>query len=397
MKKTPASIVIMALLTTLGFIRPSVSLALTCSGNTFSFVSFSDDYMMGAGSGLGEQVFGKMFGLDPNVAMIIANGDETDIRTARETVDYHLGSHLDCGAPEFPFFTALGNHNLDGEDTSLSWYTSTYANNWETNAAGSRLALQLPGLTNFRRGPLQVLKSSGTANFANGSVYSFDYRNAHFVVINNYENIIDDAAAGAWDVNGASVNNLENSQLDWLKADLQGTAKSIKFVFSHVGLVAPGPYSNSGIPGCVQYSDHVGPFHTSELAKVLSDANVTAVYRGHDHCPSRTLVDGNGAKVFERDYMDAYNDSTGRPYGNPALWQGLLGPGKVWQVDDGSVYNNMGFFTLTKVTDSSVTFETYRFDSPSGALSLWDSFTIPVSGAAVDTTPPAAPRGLALR
>jgi chitodextrinase len=68
-----------------------------------------------------------------------------------------------------------------------------------------------------------------------------------------------------------------------------------------------------------------------------------------------------------------------------------MGPGTFWQVDDGSGYNNVGFFVLAKVNPYSVTFETYRWNQSSGPLILWDSFTVPVPDAPPDTIAPSAP------
>ena len=376
-----------------------------CDSDTYSFVVYSDDYMTGPSSGFDLQILRKMFGLDPNIRMIFAAGDATPIRDARNAINTSLASHLNCGEPEFPFFPGMGNHNYD-QDTSISWFISTYANGWSTAAETSRLAKQLPGLTNFRRGPLAVLTPTGTNGVWDGTIYSFDFKNAHFVMLNNFEQAgapQPDVNYGVWDVNGPSVSDPSNSQLDWLRDDLARSTQPLKFVFSHVGNVAAWyALNNSMTVGCSQWSEHQtysqtdpnSPFHTRELAAVLAQQSGVTIFRGHDHCPSRHLVDANNLKVFERSYWDAYRD-TQRPFGDPSLWQNLMGPGKFWQVDDGSAYNNMGFFTLTKVTPYTVTFETYRWDQSGGPLTLWDSFTIPVPDAPPDVDAPSVPANVA--
>ncbi len=376
-----------------------------CDGDSYAFVVYSDDYMTGTWSGFDLQILRKMFGLDPSVRMIFSAGDVTPISDARTAIDADMASHLNCGEPEFPFFPAMGNHNYD-QDSSIAWFLGTYANDWAAAPEASRLALQLPGLTNFRRGPLEVLTPTGTSAIRDATIYSFDFKSAHFVVLNNFEQAgapQPDSNYGVWDVNGPDVSDPSNSQLDWLRDDLARTTRPLKFIISHVGNVAAW-YAMDGsmTPGCGQWSEHQAysqtdpnsPFHTRELAAVLAQYGGVTIFRGHDHCPSRALVDANDLKVFERTYWDTYNDPL-RPYGDPSLWQNLMGPGTFWQVDDGSGYNNVGFFVLAKVNPYSVTFETYRWDQSSGPLVLWDSFTVPVAGAPSDTTAPSVPTSVA--
>jgi chitodextrinase len=372
-----------------------------CAGDSYAFVVYSDDYMTGTSSGFDLQILRNMFGLDPNIRMIFAAGDVTPVRDARSAIDARMASHLSCGEPEFPFFPAMGNHSYD-QDSSIAWFTSTYTNDWTDAPQASRLAKQLPGATNFRRGPLAVLTPSASSSIWNGTIYSFDFKNAHFVVLNNFEQAgapQPDSNYGVWDVNGPNVSDPSNSQLDWLSDDLARTTQPLKFIFSHVGNVAAW-YAMDGsmTAGCGQWSEHQSssqsdpnsPFHTRELAALLAQQTGVTIFRGHDHCPSRQLVDASNLKVFERSYWDAYRD-TQRPFGDPSLWQNLMGPGRFWQVDDGSAYNNMGFFTLARVNPYFVTFETYRWDQSAGPLTLWDSFTVPVPDAPPDTEAPSVP------
>ncbi|MBZ5569958.1 MAG: putative Ig domain-containing protein, partial [Acidobacteriia bacterium] len=345
--------------------------SLDCNSTSFSFVNFSDDYMMGEGSGLDNGVLSRVYALDPNIRMAIGEGDLQNLQDARETVDAALSGKRPCGETEYPFFSTMGNHNYGSDDPTLSWWESTYGNNWSANAAGSRLALQLPGVSNFNRGPLQT-----SQRIPNAAVYSFDFKNAHLVFLDDFEKfspsstVSDDSQFGPSDANGATVDPT-SSQLDWLSQDLAATTQPVKFVFTHVGIVA-----HSYTSACSAWSEHNSDFNTSALAKVLAANNVTAIYRGHDHCPSRALLDGNRTVVWER----SWNDVNGGLKGDPSLWSGLIGAGKFWQVDDGSVYNDNGFYVITAVTPTSVTFSTYTFKSSAGNPVLWETFTIPLSG-----------------
>lgn len=405
-KKKSLGVCILAFVSSfLTLLSPPAAAQVDCEGNAYSFVLYSDDYMTGLFSGFETQILRKMYALDPNVRMIFTAGDVTPTQEARTAIDFNMAPLMTCGETEFPFFPAMGNHNYD-DDNSLSWFVNTYGTNWQEAPETSRLATQLPAISNFRRGPLQVLTPTGTRNILNATIYSFDFKNAHFVILNNFEQAgapQPDVNYGVWDVNGAAVNDITNSQLDWLRDDLARTTKPLKFIFSHVGSVAAWYAQNSSqTPNCPAWSEHQtyaqddpeSPFHTKELAAVLAQHTGVTIFRGHDHCPSRHLVDTNNHKVFERSYWDAYRD-TQRPFGNPSVWQNLMGPGKYWQVDAGSAYNSVGFFTLTKVNTDTVTFETYRWDQSNGPLVLWDSFTVPVPGAAPDAEAPSVPTNLA--
>lgn len=361
---------------------------------TFSFVSFSDS-PNGLNSGVG-YVMRDMWNYDPNIRLLLTNGDTNRLEDKRTAIDQYAAGHLNCGEPEFPWFPAMGNHNMDTDETTLAWFSSTYGDTWSSNPASSRLANQLPGLSNFSAGPGQVLTSTNSLlAIPPATVYSFDYKDAHIIILNNFEqgmSVYHDYAFGVFDYNG-STNDPTKSQLDWVAKDLASTTKPIKLVFSHVGLVADW-YPNDGTTmdssGCVEWSEHnpssptgPSPFNTGALATILSNAHVTTIYRGHDHCASRTLVDGTNSKVFDRDYLTIWNDSL-RPYGDPSQWQNLLAPGRIWQVDTGALLNNQGFYTITRVNPTSITFDTYRFDpinnnTAPGPTVLWDSFTIPLA------------------
>lgn len=396
-----ASLVLALLACAAQMLPVSAAAQSNCDNDSYSFVVYSDDYMTGPWSGFDLQILRKMYGLDPNIRMIFAAGDQEPISDAREAIDEQLAGHLNCGEPEYPFFPAMGNHNYD-EDTGMTWYRTTYANNWANAPETSRLAKQLPSISNFRRGPTQVLTPSGLRAVWDGTIYSFDFKNAHFVILNDFEQAgapQPDINYGVWDVNGPNVSDPTNSQLDWLADDLARTDKPLKFVISHVGNVAAWyAMDNSMTPQCDMRSEHQtytqddpnSPFHTKELAAVLARFPGVVSFRGHDHCPSRHIVDANNLKVFERSYWDAYQD-TQRPFGDTSLWQNLMGPGRFWQVDDGSAYNDAGFFTLTKVTPFTVTIETYRWNTTNGPLILWDSFSIPLPDAPPDTDAPSVP------
>jgi len=175
-------------------------------------------------------------------------------------------------------------------------------------------------------------------------------------------------------MNGPSVFDPSTSQLDWLVADLAGTTQPLKFVFGHNALISP-VYSYSIQPP--YWSEHNENFHMAELIQVLADSNVTAYFFGHDHVPSRHLIDQDGTVIYARPYWTTENDP-GKPFGIPAEWINLQGPGKVWEVDSGSVYTPGATYTVVNVSDTQVTFDQYRSTTDQPPVTLRDTFTIPI-------------------
>ncbi len=362
----------------------NVTTTTDCNSTNFSFGVFSDTYS-GQKGGL-KRVLNEMVAKDPNIHLLITGGDTSDsagnevFQRVRTVIDGELTDTLRCGATAFPWLPTPGNH--DSDKTTWSWWTNNWANNWYTVSETSLLATHLPGLTNFKRGP----QFSGSATVQPGTIYSFDYKNVHFISINNYaDGIVGDSVAGVKDENGSAVFDPNTSQIDWLKQDLDVNTKPITFVYGHVAILAPCYEDNDCptltpdscyVPG---HSEHNSPFpNMTEMAKLLADHNVTAYFHGHDHVASRLLTDRDRNRVYDKLYCEAQSDPN-RPIGNPLEWASLQGPGRVWQVDAGRVYTKLGSYVITKVSDTSVTFEIYYyFNETPGSTQLWDTWTVPI-------------------
>jgi len=354
-----------------------------CAGGRFSFAVFSDNY--GGQEGGLKRILQDARERDPDIRFLVSAGDTPSYQRVRGILDEQLNSRVPCGADGFPWFPAAGNHDVEVQ-SYMDWWASNWADRWETDPAQSRLARQMPGLTNFRRGPLQVQRQDGTMVPVDaGTIYSFDYLNAHFVFINNYEqDIISDPAAGVWDHNGAHFDP-GSSQLDWLREDLQLNSRPLVFVFGHVALLAPcynrePPNPNFPCPGLQPpgWSEHNSQFHTTGFTRLLAEHNVLAYFHGHDHVPSRMLVNMDRTAAYQRLYWDVHNDPAG-PRGDTAGWADLQGPGRVWQVDAGLVYTRLGTYVLVKLDESAVTFEIYRYQGGAQEpVVLWDTWTVPV-------------------
>jgi acid phosphatase type 7 len=127
--------------------------------------------------------------------------------------------------------------------------------------------------------------------------YSFDYGNAHFVVLDGHVNI------DPWFLCAlrglASEDCFDERQVAWLEADLRAAAEdaAIDHVFV---LVHIGPYTSK--------ERRRGNAHMRELLGLFEETGVTAVLSGHDHYYERgfspngipyLISGGGGAPLYE--------------------------------------------------------------------------------------------------
>lgn len=112
----------------------------------------------------------------------------------------------------------------------------------------------------------------------NGVYYSFDYNNAHFMVLNTN------------DLN--SDNTLSTKQTEWLKADAAASDKQWKIVSLHKAI-----YSNGS-----HYDDDDVVALRAQLSALMPELDIDVVLQGHDHVYLRTTAMKNNEKceVVER-------------------------------------------------------------------------------------------------
>ena len=139
-------------------------------------------------------------------SFMISPGD-LDVRppsAVREMIDKVIGE-------DYPWYPVLGNH--DPESPSSMEYLREYSTT-------------LPNIVNS--GPKGCEETT----------FSFDYGDAHFVVLNQYFDGTRD-----WGLKGDVVPEL----LEWLEADLEATTKDRVFVFGHEPLIAMPDMDNGRI------------------------------------------------------------------------------------------------------------------------------------------------------
>ena len=351
------------------------------AGNTFSFFSWSDSYN-GAGDYGVMQTFADAVNRTRYPTRVIprfwfAAGDIPYSVQGLGTLDglndtISNGSSgpnypFQCAAAngQFPYFVAVGNHDVDGEGGSTPTPQSQY--NYWAGTVGPKLPGTLVGISNFKWGP--------TKSYDPKTNYSFDYKNAHFVVVNQYDS--DPAYPTANPVACSRPSNY-----NWIDSDLAATTKPIKFVFGHepawsycsnldgyggsfcpIGSVdnqnpayRPRPYSTAGGWNSEPFGLHWGDSledpscdagSRESFWAMLGRHNVVAHIVGHSHTYSGRLVQGDGTR---RNDVPAYS-KTGQTFD---VRDGI------WEVNTGIVHSSDGaLYVLTTVRDNVVTFESF--------------------------------------
>lgn len=190
----------------------------------------------------------------PDVKFLIGVGDIGTIKEATEAVQEYY---------QVPCYPVRGNH--EAEEKGLE--------------AIEEIFPKLPNVVNI--GPTKE----------KGTIYSFDYGNSHFIVLDCYYE--------EWEGNirnNPDIDDPSKDQYDWLKDDLQRTKKEFKFAFVHE-------------PAYPQKKRHLGDSlnlykeDRDAFWQLLAQHNVTALFVGHTHYYSKFFKDG------------VYQVDAGRPNG----------------------------------------------------------------------------------
>ncbi|NCC52588.1 MAG: hypothetical protein EOM20_15405 [Spartobacteria bacterium] len=221
-----------------------------------------------------------------------------------EGVDYTIRTWLGGRVPWYP---VVGNHDAVSPDAMATLR--------RMNQQGTTL----PNIV--RAGP----------DHARETIYSFDYGNAHFVVLNVYYGGNSDAEVGG---------TICPEQLAWLETDLAATDKKHIFVFGHEPAF-PQPDMHTGFLRHSGDSLDMYPAQRDAFWQLLQRYGVLAYVCGHSHGYSVTKIDG------------------------------------VWQIDGahGSGIANLGCgnpstFILVDIQDGNVYFRTYRDSNDGGPYRL---------------------------
>jgi cysteine-rich repeat protein len=341
---------------------------------SFSFFSWSDSYT-GAGRSGVIRVFGDAVDRSRHPDRVlprfwISTGDIPFISSGPNALDelnQRIGSPFRCtpSPKRFPYFVALGNHDVAGYAKASAEQQYAY---W-SGQLGPRLDSALLGMQNFREGPHLPHEARTT--------YSFDYQDAHIVVLNQYHADPNYPTKKPRACIGPQL-------LAWLDQDLAATRRPVKFVFGHepawpfcsaepgyggkdcpTGHVdnltpswRPRPHSTTGAwrkPFGYHWGDSLDnkvcpPGSRDAFWKTLARHKVVAHFVGHTHCYSSRLVQVEGSTLRRRNEISPYA-KTGQAF------QQADG---VWEIDTGQTHTTGGAaYVLTTVRGGVVTFEAY--------------------------------------
>jgi hypothetical protein len=235
----------------------------------------------------------------------VSSGDIGPLAKNRKIIDEEFGANA-------IWYPVAGNHDSDNpSDPDMKWIREEFHS--------------LPYIVN-----------SGPVN-CEETTYSFDFKNAHFVVLNEYYDGAGDTKADG---------NIVPELLLWLKNDLDKNTKPFVFIFGHEpAFPMPDEYWKK----IRHHGDSLDKYPENRDAfwNLLEDKRVAAYICGHTHCYSHYRRDG----------------------------------GKVWQVVAAACpypENTHKYDALLNVIVSGrdVKFEVYRDLDGDGEYAIYDSWVV---------------------
>lgn len=233
----------------------------------FSFIGVTDPQSSNATDfAYYTQTLDKAIGDRPDSAFMVNLGDMVNSGNSQKEWDLYFEASGDM-IKSMPHMVVVGNHETrgTGSNTAIGGSETTV----DDRIAGKHFSLQFNNPDNgtdvFK--DLAVTEVShnctkGVITNVKESVYSFDYGNAHFAVLNSGTD---------WSENDKE--QIMKEQAKWLREDLDASDKKWKIVMVHIGL----------------YPAKVERYTTrNELLSVIDECGVDLVLSGHDHMVART-------------------------------------------------------------------------------------------------------------
>lgn len=206
-----------------------------------------------------------------------------------------------------PIFEVMGNHEALLDFWDVGWGIAR-------GGASSAEAIFSEYAVNPTNGPKQSV--DGAPPYGE-TVYSFDYGDAHFAVVNSnywfrsHPDRKDHPAYGKGNREGW----IDDVTLKWLDEDLaaaKSAGKSHLFVFTH----EPG-FPNGGHPQDAMYWSGKIPevnARREQLFKLMAKRGVSAIFHGDEHNYSRTDVNGEVVAGIKRPIWQLISGGAGAPY-----------------------------------------------------------------------------------
>ncbi|MGG7178179.1 metallophosphoesterase [Clostridium paraputrificum] len=225
-------------------------------GGAFTFINIADTQAKTEEEAdLSGQTIRKAFNTVKNAEFISLNGDLVDSGNKEEQWDW-LFAHSQSNLLNTTFAPVAGNHEK------------------QKNSFIDHFNLNTP-------------QGSDTTT---GAYYSYDYSNAHFIVLNNNENSDEYA-------------NFTTGQIEWMKKDVKAAKeKGAKWIVVNMH---KGPYTTSNHS---TDSDIMGENGVrNKVAPIMEELGIDLVLQGHDHIYSRTKALKNGKVTEESKITEIVN------------------------------------------------------------------------------------------
>lgn len=267
----------------------------------------------------------------PDAAFVINMGDFTDNANYDDWWKYFFDASV--SKESLPLMTAIGNHENRGD--GAKYYNIRFFN--PQNGLGLGDGYESTG--NDER-VFPIIKN------LDNTVYSFDYGDTHFTVLNT-----------GTDWNNDQMVPLLEMQKDWLENDLKSTDKEWKVLMLHIGI----------------YVQKVRGNHTKEIfGDIIDRYGVDLVIEGHDHTYMRTYQMYNGEPVS--DELSNYKKGEGTLYsiiGSAALKRYETKEEHPWTAVLSALPKEIPSYTVIEFSPEKMNFTTKLTDG-----TVIDKFTI---------------------
>ncbi|MFE9275885.1 S-layer homology domain-containing protein [Paenibacillus glucanolyticus] len=203
----------------------------------FSFIDLTDTQAKEEDEAmLSAATLSKALATIPDAKFVVHNGDVVENGTSEQEWNWLLG-HSQSSLLNTTIAPSAGNH----EDKNYAFYE------------------------HFN------VKEPDNAATETGAYYSYDYSNAHFIVLNSNEN-------------SAEYANFSAEQVAWMKQDVeQAKAAGAEWIIVNIH---KGPYTTSNH---ATDSDIIGVNGVrSKIAPLMNELGIDMVLQGHDHIYART-------------------------------------------------------------------------------------------------------------
>ncbi|AJE50895.1 purple acid phosphatase family protein [Paenibacillus polymyxa] len=226
----------------------------------FTFIDLADTQAKSEDEAiLSSQTLEKALQTVNNAQFVVHNGDIVDTGTKEEQWNWLLG-HSQKSLLNTTIVPSAGNH----EDENYAFYDH-----------------------------FNINQPAGSAT-KTGAYYSFDYSNAHFIVLNSNED-------------SEKYANFSEDQVEWLKKDAAAAKKAgAQWIIVNIH---KGPYTTSNHATDADIMDNNGV--RNQIAPLMDKLDIDFVVQGHDHIYARTKpINQEGKATTPTKLKDRLNEKT---------------------------------------------------------------------------------------